>query len=109
VLPHAGPSDLGIDLGTANTRIYIPGAGVALDEPSVIAIDVRNKEVLAVGREAKAMIGRVPENIHVISPVRRGVIADVAPPEMLKHFIRTILGRWRVRPRLHRCSVWDHR
>ena len=98
VLPHAGPSDLGIDLGTANTRIYIPGAGVALDEPSVIAIDVRNKKVLAVGREAKAMIGRVPESIQVISPVRRGVIADIgAAREMLRHFMTTVLGRWRVR------------
>jgi rod shape-determining protein MreB and related proteins len=98
VLPHAGPSDLGIDLGTANTRVYIPGEGVVLDEPSVIAIDVRDRKVLAVGRPAKAMTGRAPDNIQVISPVRRGVIADVgAAREMLDHFIRAVAGRWRIR------------
>jgi actin-like ATPase involved in cell morphogenesis len=88
VLPHAGPSDLAIDLGTANTRFYIPGEGVVLDEPSVIAIDVRDKKVLAVGRPAKAMTGRAPDSIQIISPVRRGVIADVgAAREMLDHFM----------------------
>ena len=98
VLPHAGPNDLAIDLGTANTRVYIPGEGVVLDEPSVIAIDVRDKKVLAVGRLAKAMTGRAPESIQVISPVRRGVIADVgAAREMLDHFMRAVAGRWRVR------------
>jgi rod shape-determining protein MreB len=102
VIPHAGPGDLAIDLGTANTRVYIPGEGVVLDEPSVIAMDVRNKKVLAVGRPAKAMTGRAPDTIQVISPVRRGVIADVgAAREMLDHFIRAVAGRWRVRrPRL---------
>jgi rod shape-determining protein MreB len=98
VFPHAGPSDLAIDLGTANTRVYIPGEGVVLDEPSVIAFDLRNKKVLAVGRAAKAMTGRAPDNIQIISPVRRGVIADVgAAREMLDHFMRTVTGRWRVR------------
>jgi rod shape-determining protein MreB and related proteins len=120
VLPHAGPSDLAIDLGTANTRVYIPGEGVVLDEPSVIAIDVRDKKVLAVGRPAKAMIGRVPESIQVVSPVRRGVIADIgAAREMLGDFITSVLGRWRVRrPRVaivvpygttqvEKRAVWD--
>jgi rod shape-determining protein MreB len=98
VLPHAGPSDLAIDLGTANTRVYIPGEGVVLDEPSVIAFDVRNKKVLAVGRAAKAMTGRAPDSIQIISPVRRGVIADVgAARDMLDHFMRAVAGRWRVR------------
>ena len=108
VLPHAGPNDLAIDLGTANTRVYIPGEGVVLDEPSVIAIDVRDKKVLAVGRPAKAMTGRAPESIQVISPVRRGVIADVgAAREMLDHFMRAVTGRWRVRrPRV---AVARHR
>jgi rod shape-determining protein MreB and related proteins len=97
-LPHAGPSDLAIDLGTANTRIYLPGEGVVLDEPSVIAIDVRDKKVLAVKRPAKAMIGRAPERIQIISPVRRGVIADVgAAREMLEQFMKVVAGRWRVR------------
>jgi rod shape-determining protein MreB and related proteins len=98
VFPRPGPSDLAIDLGTANTRVYIPGEGVVLDEPSVIAIDVRDKRVLAVGRPAKAMTGRTPDNIAVISPVRHGVIADVvAAREMLEHFMRAVTGRWRVR------------
>jgi len=98
VFPRPGPSDLAIDLGTANTRVYIPGEGVVLDEPSVIAIDARDKRVLAVGRPAKAMTGRAPDNIAVISPVRHGVIADVgAAREMLEHFMRAVVGRWRVR------------
>ena len=98
LLPRAGPSDLAIDLGTANTRVSIPGEGVVLDEPSVIAIDVRTRNVLAVGRPAKAMTGRAPDTVAVISPVRRGVIADVgAAREMLEHFIRAVAGRWRIR------------
>jgi rod shape-determining protein MreB len=89
---------LAIDLGTANTRVYIPGEGVVLDEPSVIAVDVRDRKVLAVGREAKAMTGRAPGSIEVISPVRCGVIADIgAARQMLDHFMRTAVGRWRVR------------
>jgi rod shape-determining protein MreB len=93
-LPRVGPSDLAIDLGTANTRVCVPGAGVVLDEPTVIAVDLRTKKMLAVGREAKAMIGRAPQEIQVIAPVRRGVIADVdAAREMLRHFIATVGGR----------------
>jgi rod shape-determining protein MreB and related proteins len=120
VLPHAGPGDVAIDLGTANTRVYIPGEGVVLDEPSVIAIDARDKKVLAVGRPAKAMIGRVPESIQVISPVRRGVIADIgAAREMLGNFMTPVLGPWHVRrPRVavvvpygttqvEKRAVWD--
>jgi rod shape-determining protein MreB and related proteins len=98
VIPHAGLGDLAIDLGTANTRVYIPGEGVVLDEPSVIAMDVRDKKVLAVGRPAKAMTGRAPDSIHIILPVRRGVVANVgAAREMLDHFMRAVAGRWRVR------------
>jgi len=101
-LPHVGPSDLAIDLGTTNTRIYVPGVGVALDEPSIIAIDARDKTVLAVGRAAKAMVGRVPHSVQVISPLRRGVIADVtATREMLRSFLKTVVGRWHVlQPRM---------
>jgi rod shape-determining protein MreB len=101
-LPRLGPSDLAIDLGTANTRIYLPGMGVALDEPSVIAIDLRSKSVLAVGHEAKAMLGRAPQEIQVISPLRRGVIAEVdAAREMLRHFIKAIAGgRHLLQPRV---------
>jgi rod shape-determining protein MreB len=97
---HLDPSDLAVDLGTANTRIYMPGAGVVLDEPSIIAMS--GAAVLAVGRAAKAMIGRAPGSVEVIAPLRRGVIADVsAARHMLGHFIDGVLGRWRVRgPRL---------
>ena len=98
--PRLDPGDLAIDLGTSNTRVYVPGEGVVLDEPSVIALD--GGAVLAVGHAAKAMIGRVPENVEVIAPLRRGVIADVrAATYMLGHFIDRVIGRWRVRgPRL---------
>ena len=97
---HLGAIDLAIDLGTSNTRVYVPGVGVALDEPSVIAM--QGNAVLAAGGKAKAMIGRVPESVQVITPLRRGVIADVnAARHMLGHFIRGVVGRWHVRqPRL---------
>lgn len=92
---HLGPSDLAIDLGTSNTRVYVPGAGLALDEPSVVAMS--GNDVVAVGGKAKAMIGRVPESVQVITPLRRGVIADVSGARhMLGHFIRSIVGRWHV-------------
>ena len=67
---HLGAIDLAIDLGTSNTRVYVPGVGVALDEPSVIAM--QGDDVLAAGGKAKAMIGRVPESVQVITPLRRG-------------------------------------
>ena len=95
---HVSPSDLAVDLGTANTRVYVPGVGVALDEPSVIAMQSSDNTVLAAGRKAKAMIGRVPESVQVITPLRRGVIADVtAARHMLGHFIRAVIGRWHIR------------
>jgi rod shape-determining protein MreB len=94
-IPHVGSIDLAVDLGTTNTRVYVPSVGVVLDEPSVIAVDLRTKSVLAVGRQAKAMMGRAPRDIRVVSPVRRGVIADIdATREMLGHFMRTVAGRW---------------
>jgi rod shape-determining protein MreB and related proteins len=96
---HLGPSDLAVDLGTSSTRVYVPGVGVVLDEPSVIAM--RGNTVLAVGRKAKAMIGRVPESVQVITPLRRGVIADVSGARhMLGHFIKSVVGRWHLQPRI---------
>ena len=95
-LSHLRPPDLAVDLGTSNTRVYVPGVGVALDEPSVIAM--QGNTVLAAGGKAKAMIGRVPENVQVITPLRRGVIADVnAARHMLARFIGSVVGRWHVR------------
>jgi rod shape-determining protein MreB len=80
---------MGIDLGTANTLVYIKGKGVILREPSVVAIDKFNKHVLAVGEDAKKMIGRTPGNIVAIRPLKDGVIADFdITQEMLKYFIK---------------------
>jgi rod shape-determining protein MreB len=89
-------ADMAIDLGTANTLVYVKGRGVVLDEPSVVAIaDVRGKKVvLAVGEEAKQMLGRTPGNIQAIRPMRDGVIADFeVAEEMIKHFIRKVHNR----------------
>jgi len=86
-------SDMAIDLGTANTLVYVRGQGVVLNEPSVVAIaDVKGKKtVLAVGDEAKLMLGRTPGNIQAIRPLRDGVIADFeVAEEMIKHFIRKV-------------------
>ena len=80
--------DIGIDLGTANVLIHVKGRGVVLDEPSVVAIESDTKRVLAVGEEARRMVGRTPGNIIAIRPLRDGVIADFDITEMmLKHFI----------------------
>ncbi|MBP6819207.1 rod shape-determining protein [Ferrovibrio sp. MS7] len=89
-------ADMAIDLGTANTLVYVKGRGIVLNEPSVVAIsNVRGKkEVLAVGDEAKQMLGRTPGNIEAIRPLRDGVIADFnVAEEMIKHFIRKVHNR----------------
>ncbi len=89
-------ADMAIDLGTANTLVYVKGRGIVLNEPSVVAIaDVKGKkQVLAVGNEAKQMLGRTPGNIQAIRPLRDGVIADFeVAEEMIKHFIRKVHNR----------------
>ena len=89
-------ADMAIDLGTANTVIYVKGRGIVLNEPSVVAIaSVKGKrQILAVGEEAKLMVGRTPGNIQAIRPLRDGVIADFeVTEEMIKHFIRKALNR----------------
>ena len=89
-------ADMAIDLGTANTLVYVKGRGIVLNEPSVVAIaTVRGKkQVLAVGDEAKQMLGRTPGNIQAIRPLRDGVIADFeVAEEMIKHFIRKVHNR----------------
>ena len=90
--------DISIDLGTANTLVHVQGRGVIINEPSVVAISNRNgiREVMAVGMTAKKMVGRTPEAIETIRPLRDGVIADfIATEEMLRQFIKrtkTMLG-----------------
>ncbi len=98
-------SDLAIDLGTANTLVYVKGKGIVLSEPSVVAVRIDNRmknRVLAVGLEAKNMLGRTPGNIVAIRPMRDGVIADFEVTEaMLSHFIRKVHKRQKfVRPRI---------
>ncbi len=85
---------VGIDLGTVNILVYMRGKGVVLQEPSVVAISVRDNKIVAVGKDAAEMIGRVPDSIEVTRPVRDGVIADYTVTEaMLRHFIRRVIGR----------------
>ena len=89
-------ADMAIDLGTANTLVYVKGRGIVLNEPSVVAItETRGRnQVLAVGDEAKMMLGRTPGNIKAIRPLRDGVIADFeVAEEMIKHFIRKVHNR----------------
>ena len=86
-------NDLSIDLGTANTLVYVKEKGIILDEPSVVAIrtNVGQRTVVAVGAEAKKMLGRTPGNITAIRPLKDGVIADFQVTEaMLKHFVQRV-------------------
>jgi len=86
---------LGIDLGTANTLVYLPGKGVVLNEPSVVAVSEHENKILAVGIEAKEMIGKTPESIIAYRPMKDGVIADYRVTEaMLRYFISKALGRF---------------
>lgn len=81
--------EIGIDLGTANTLVYVRGQGIVLREPSVVAVDVHTDEVLAVGKQAKEMLGRTPESIVAVRPLKDGVIADFeVTAAMLKYFVR---------------------
>ncbi|MGB5870809.1 MAG: rod shape-determining protein [Albidovulum sp.] len=89
-------SDMAIDLGTANTLVYVKGKGIVLNEPSVVAYHIKDgkKQVLAVGEDAKLMLGRTPGSIEAIRPMREGVIADFEAAEaMIKHFIRKVHKR----------------
>ena len=94
--------DMGIDLGTANTLVHVKGKGIVLSEPSVVAIQRDTGEVLAVGEEAKQMIGRTPGNIVAIRPLKDGVIADFDVTQaMLKYFIRKAIDtKSFIRPRV---------
>ena len=99
-----GGRDMAVDLGTANTLVYVRGRGIVLSEPSVVAIDSRTGEVHAVGIEAKRMLGRTPGTIQAIRPLKDGVIADFDVTEqMLRHFIQKVhQNRW-AHPRVVVC------
>ena len=99
-------ADIGIDLGTANTLVYVKGRGIVLNEPSVVAMaQVAETAVLAVGEEAKVMLGKTPGNIKAIRPMADGVIADFeVAEEMIKHFILKVNGRFSLaRPQMIIC------
>lgn len=88
---------IGIDLGTANTLVFIPGKGVVLNEPSVVAVNQQDNRIMAVGAEAKQMIGRTPDNIVAYRPMKDGVIADYRVTEaMIRYYMSKALGRWNI-------------
>ena len=88
---------LGIDLGTTNVLVFVPGKGVVLNEPSVVAVNTETNKVVAIGVDAKAMIGRTPDSITAYRPMKDGVIADYRVTEaMLRYFMKKALGKWNV-------------
>ena len=99
-----GGNDIAIDLGTANTLIYVKGVGVMVDEPTLIAVNKEDGSILTVGEEAKNLVGRVPDSIKLIKPLRDGVISEI---EMAEELVKTLLtraiGRSYSRPRIVMC------
>lgn len=104
-IPRASDArDLAVDLGTANTLVYMRGHGVVLNEPSVVAVEERTGEVVAVGAQARRMLGRTPATITATRPLRDGVIRELGvTQQMLRHFIRQALDGRRARPRVMVC------
>ncbi|MFC1627778.1 rod shape-determining protein [Gemmatimonadota bacterium] len=98
-------NDIGIDLGTANTLVYVRGRGIVVNEPSIVAVDRQTQQVMAIGNEAKEMLGRTPEDIMTIRPLKDGVIADFEKTEeMIRAFIRKVQNsRLFGRPRIVIC------
>ncbi len=98
--------DIGIDLGTANVLVYVKGKGIVINQPSVVAFEKRTKRLIAIGQKAKLMMGKAPDNIEVIRPLKQGVISDFTVTErMLKAFIETAMQKKRMvsRPRICVC------
>ena len=96
-------NDIAVDLGTANTLVYVKGEGIVLNEPSVVAIDKGTGRIMAIGLEAKRMLGRTPETIEAVRPLKDGVIADVDITEMmLRHFLKQVTAKriFRIKPRV---------
>ncbi len=88
---------IGVDLGTSNVLVYLKGRGIVVQEPSIVAVSVNDNKIVAVGEEARTMLGRVPEAIEVLHPMRDGVIADYVVTEaLLRYFIEMIVGRFRL-------------
>ena len=96
-------NDIAVDLGTANTLVYVKGEGIVLSEPSVVAVEKGTKRIMGVGLEAKRMLGRTPEGIEAVRPLKDGVIADVDVTElMLRHFLKQVTAKrvFRIKPRI---------
>ena len=96
-------NDIAVDLGTANTLVYVKGEGIVLNEPSVVAVEKGSRKILGVGLEAKRMLGRTPEGIEAVRPLKDGVIADVDVTEMmLRHFLKQVTAKriFRIKPRV---------
>ena len=88
---------LGIDLGTTNILVFVPGKGIIMNEPSVVAVSISDNKILAIGAEAKTMVGRTPEDIVAYRPMKDGVIADYRVTEaMLRYYINKALGKWNI-------------
>src|ERR1700761_5993616 len=105
LMPSLGVHDMAIDLGTANTLVYVGGKGIVVSEPSVVASDMSTGEVHAVGSEAERMIGRTPASISATRPLRHGVIDDFeVTEEMLRYFIRKVIDRRVAHPGLIVCA-----
>jgi rod shape-determining protein MreB len=96
-------NDIAVDLGTANTLVYVKGEGIVLNEPSVVAVERGSRRIMGIGLEAKRMLGRTPEGIEAIRPLKDGVIADVDVTEMmLRHFLKQVTAKriFRIKPRV---------
>jgi len=96
-------NDIGVDLGTANTLVYVKGEGIVLNEPSVVAVMRGSRRIMGIGLEAKRMLGRTPEHIEAVRPMKDGVIADVDVVEMmLRHFLKQVTAKriFRIKPRV---------
>jgi rod shape-determining protein MreB and related proteins len=96
-------NDIAVDLGTANTLVYVKGEGIVLNEPSVVAVERGSNKILGIGLEAKRMLGRTPDNIEAVRPLKDGVIADVDVTEMmLRHFLKQVTAKriFRIKPRV---------
>src|SRR5688500_9584761 len=96
-------NDIAVDLGTANTLVYVKGEGIVLNEPSVVAVERGSQRIKGIGLEAKRMLGRTPEGIMAVRPLKDGVIADVDITEiMLRHFLRQVTNKriFRMKPRV---------
>ena len=90
---------IAVDLGTANTLVFVQSQGIVINEPSVVAVDTINERVIAVGKEAKDYIGKTPQRISTIRPLRDGVIADFdAAQALIATFLKKVIGSWLIKP-----------